>query len=280
MQIPASTTLEARPARIFPRPGGVRFCTVLGRSELRYALYVPGRVGPESPCLVSIHGISRNAREHARRFASYAEPLGAVVVAPLFGRTHFPGYQRLGRGLRAVEGLDCILDDVARRTGVRTQRLHLFGHSGGGQFVHRYVMFHPQRIVRAAVSAAGWYTFPDPALPYPYGLRGAARVWGRPVEPWRLLRVPVAVFVGERDTTQQALRREPALDLQQGTDRIQRGRAWTRAMARAAGRLGLATPFPFELLPQAGHDFGEAVDRGGLVRRAMAFLFDGNEGVS
>ena len=38
----------------------------------------------------------------------------------------------------------------------------MFGHSAGGQFVHRFVQFKPNSRVNYAISAnAGWYTVPD-----------------------------------------------------------------------------------------------------------------------
>jgi poly(3-hydroxybutyrate) depolymerase len=57
-----------------------------------------------------------------------------------------------------------IVAEVLSLTNASPGPLHLSGYSGGGQFVHRFMLVHPGRVARVAVGAAGWYTFPDPAL--------------------------------------------------------------------------------------------------------------------
>ena len=82
--------------------------------------------------------------------------------------------------------------------GVTTrQRYGLFGHSAGGQFVHRMVSFGFRDRVAVAVSAnAGTYAMPDLSTPWPFGLgqtdvrTDALRV---------LLGFPVTVMAGSAD---------------------------------------------------------------------------------
>jgi hypothetical protein len=48
----------------------------------------------------------------------------------------------------------------------------MYGHSAGAQFVHRYLQFYDSPKVKKAVAAnAGWYTFPNEAINYPYGIK-------------------------------------------------------------------------------------------------------------
>jgi hypothetical protein len=50
-------------------------------------------------------------------------------------------------------------------------RFDLWGFSGGGQFVHRFMVFRPDAPVRIAIAAgSGWYTAPDLVIDCPYGL--------------------------------------------------------------------------------------------------------------
>jgi hypothetical protein len=69
-------------------------------------------------------------------------------------------------------GIDERLFDLLRAQGITTrQRYGLFGHSAGGQFVHRMVSFGFRDRVAVAVSAnAGTYAMPDLATPWPFGL--------------------------------------------------------------------------------------------------------------
>ena len=139
-----------------------------------YMVYVPSSGGHDAPVVVSVHGISRKADEHARLLSAYCEIHRAVLVAPLFDADQHPDYQRLGRegrGKRADLALNQMISEVAAATGAQADRFHLFGFSGGAQFAHRYTMAHPHRVARAVFASAGWYTMPDPTKRFPRGIR-------------------------------------------------------------------------------------------------------------
>ncbi len=227
-----------------------------------------------APVLVAVHGVSRNAREQVDAFSRIAARYGVVVVAPRFSRKRFRAYQRLGldrgRSLsRPVEALFEVLDEVAAATGAATDRVLLFGYSGGGQFAHRLAMRHPERVRRLVMGAPGWATFPD-ATPFPLGIGDMPAM-----NPDEFLRVPALVLVGDRDRERDAaLNRALAIDSRQGQHRIERGRRWVRAMRRAARLRGLPGDFRFDLLPGCAHSFEECVRVGRLVPRTMEFLLE------
>lgn len=134
----------------------------------QYFVSLPRRIAHGVSLLVCVHGISRNAEEHAAAFAERAANRGLVVVAPLFERERFPDYQRLGRrgrGARADLALDAIVSEVGATAGVDVERFYLTGFSGGAQFAHRYAFAFPHRVAALALAAADWYTFPRPAHP-------------------------------------------------------------------------------------------------------------------
>jgi pimeloyl-ACP methyl ester carboxylesterase len=242
-----------------------------------YFVYVPHKGGQGARLLVSVHGISRNAEETAVGFARRAERYGVVLVAPLFPRDRFPDYQRLGRegrGDRADKVLDGILAEVGRLTGARTDKLYLFGYSGGAQFAHRYTMAYPERVASIVIGAAGWYTFPDQARTYPRGIRASRALPGLDLDPKKFLKVPACVLVGERDITRDPqLRQNRRLDRQQGSTRVERGERWVDAMGLAAQAQGLDTRYRFELLPRSNHSFERSLRRGKMAGRVFRFLF-------
>ncbi|MCQ9377744.1 alpha/beta fold hydrolase [Methyloversatilis sp. XJ19-49] len=250
--------------------------TLPGAHRQTYFLYLPVNVSPTAPVFVTVHGISRNAREHAERFAPFAERHGVVLVAPRFGRKRFPRYQRLtpdARGHAPDALLDAIVDDVRRLLGLLHRPIHLFGFSGGGQFAHRYAMIHPARVARVVVGAAGWYTFPDQGVRYPRGLAESAGGAVHIAAP-DFLRIPMAVVVGNEDTVRDAaLNLSPRIDRQQGVDRRERGWRWIGAMRHAARERSLATPYGYSVLPGVGHDFTRAMTEGGLGAAVFRFLF-------
>lgn len=249
----------------------------LGGDGPRYCLFLPSERRRDDALLVAVHGISRNAREQARLLAPRAEREGVTIVAPLFEPDSYGDFQRLGRrgrGGRADLLLDAMVAEVRAQHGLRDAPLHLFGFSGGGQFVHRYAMAHPERVAAAVATAAGWYTFPDRGLAYPYGIGAPDALPGVEFDLARILRVPIAVLVGERDHWRDPeLRANRRVDAHQGTTRIERARRWSAAMRTAARLRGLRTPYRFELLPGCGHSFRNAVRRGGLGDRVFALLF-------
>lgn len=247
-------------------------------ARISYYLYVPSRGSAGARTFISVHGITRNAEEHARQFAPYAEAFGVVLVAPLFPAELFPRYQRLGRegnGERADRVLDEIVAEVGELTGACTEKLYLFGFSGGGQFVHRYTMAYPHRVMRYVVGAAGWYTFPDPDTRFPRGIRPRADLPDVRFDMRAFLNVPGTVIVGERDVRiKPALNQSRRINRQQGETRVERGHRWIDTMQRTARAMGLHTPYVCHTLPKCGHSFTRAMARCGMGALVFKSLFE------
>jgi pimeloyl-ACP methyl ester carboxylesterase len=245
--------------------------------EQRYLVYKPAHVRRGCPMMVCVHGISRNAETHILSFAPWADRYGMVLLAPLFDAKRFTKYQRLAkneRDRRADRILDLIIDETGKLTGAATDRLYMFGFSGGAQFVHRYTMAHPHRVARFVAVSAGWYTFPDPATPYPRGTGTSRRLPDLDFVHRDFLRIPGTVLVGSRDTRRDiALHYSSKVVEQQGTHRLERGRRWVTAMSAAARAHGFDTPYSFEELPDCGHSFECAMIRGDLGARVTRLLF-------
>jgi pimeloyl-ACP methyl ester carboxylesterase len=255
--------------------------TVEQDHEQRYFLYIPRKGGAGTPVFISVHGISGNAQEHAERFAPFAEQYGVVLIAPSFPSTHFPAYQRLARpssrhrNRRADHALQRIVAEIGVLTGAATERLYLFGYSGGGQFVHRYAMIYPDQVARYVVGAAGWYTFPDPTVRYPRGIQSREDLPDIQFDPRRFLTVPGSVLVGERDVRAgTALNTSPRIEQQQGPTRLERGKRWAQAMTEAAQHHHLDTRFDFQTLPGSGHSFRRSMTRGNLGTLVFERLFE------
>jgi pimeloyl-ACP methyl ester carboxylesterase len=245
-------------------------------SQQQYYLYIPSRLAPRAPIFVTVHGISRNAFEHATWYAPFAERYGVVLVAPHFPVKEFAGYQRLKeRGMRASDiALDRIIREVGTSTGADTSKLYLFGYSGGGQFVHRYAMAHPQNVARVSIGAAGWYTFPSADVKYPRGTLVNKKYKGLSFDPAQFLKVPTQVVVGARDRQRdEELNQSQKITLQQGPTRLKRGRAWIDSMHAAADSMGLQTEYAFEVMDKCNHSFRRCMQRGNMGELVFGFLF-------
>jgi hypothetical protein len=116
---------------------------------------------------------------------------------------------------------------------------------------------------RAAVANAGWYTLATSAHQYPYGLGGLTK--GN--DPRAAFSKEVGILLGERDVeTDRHLRRTPAA-MQQGPNRLERGKLAYRIAKVRARKLG--TSFRWTLLPVAGADH----DSRRMVPSAARWLF-------
>ncbi len=243
-----------------------------------YHFYRSSRPQPDVPLMVAVHGIRRQAKLQARLFAPFVESIGGALVAPVFNRKRYADYQRLGRhglGQRSDLALKRILDEVGRMTGISNRSVVMFGYSGGGQFVHRFAMAYPRQVLRMAIAAPGWYTFPDRRFRYPEGIGSCKDLPDIFLDPGRFLQIPTMVLVGEHDCTRdQNLNRSGKLDTSQGKNRIERARRWVGAMEAAAAQYNYETEIEFRIVPGCGHSFEECMMDGQMGRRVINFLFN------
>lgn len=241
-----------------------------------YLLYFPDSGATGAPIFVAVHGLASNSDELASAFSAYCEMAGVVLLAPIFTTEQHPDYQRLGRlgrGVRADVALDRCIAEVVSLTGADAKQLHLFGHSGGAQFVHRYAMAHPHRVAGAVVASAGWYTFPDTQVRFPYGIRPHRNLPGVKFDPEEFLRVPITVLVGQDDVHGEQLRSTERVNRQQGMNRVERARNWAAAMRAAAAAYGYEPRVTCVEVPEVDHSFAQFCQHGALPERVLAALF-------
>lgn len=259
-------------------PGVLAHHYLKSDSQQEYYIYIPRSGSKNTATFVTVHGISRNALEHARSFVPYAEYYGVTLIAPLFPKSRFPNYQQMGgtrQEQRADIALNEIINEVGKLTQANTNKLYLFGFSGGAQFVHRYMMAYPERVEKIVVGAAGWYTFPDSAHQFPLGIKPAQDLADLHFDPEKFLMVPAFVLVGEKDTESDgALHTSIELSRLQGETRLERGRSWIVAMENIARRHNFGTRYGFFILPHCNHSFTRCVEQGNMAELTFHLLFD------
>ena len=262
-----------------PKVGcGLQLNTAFGDESRSYFLHIPNNCSADSPVFIAVHGIRGDASEIASYFLPFAKQMGCVLVAPLFSRDVYFDYMRLAcdeRGFRPDVALTGILEEVRELTGVTTNRYHMFGFSGGGQFVHRYLMAFPEQVERAVVASPGWYTFPDINIPFPHGLGQVDTLPDLQFMLPDLLSVPVSVLVGEHDLIRDdTFMKGKRLDHGQGVNRAERGQRWVRQMNATAQAYNIEPCFEFHLLPRSGHSFEVCMGNGRMGEKVFEFLFD------
>jgi hypothetical protein len=212
------------------------------------------------------HGVARNGRDYRDYWLPHVDSAGLLAIAIEFPEASFPEYLWYNFGNlhtkdgspnpreRWTFGIDTRLFEALRDQGVTTaQRYGLFGHSAGGQYVHRMLSFGYRDRVAVAISAnAGTYAMPDLTTDWPWGL-GATEVTNDDLRT--LLAFPLTIMAGTDDTktTGRFFPKGPK-SLKQGPTRYARAHAYLRVGQAAAAELGVSTAWKVIDVPDVGHD--------------------------
>lgn len=250
--------------------------------QLPYFIFQPTSPKTGLAPIVSIHGWTRNAAEHAYRFSNIAETKGVSVIAPLFSRQKHKHYQRLEirEGERCpAAALEHLLRDVQHRFNIDTRTINLFGFSGGAQFAHRFAMMRPHLVNRLALMAAGWFTMPDIDVPYPLGLAPSKNLADRTLNLHGILGCPTRVFVGERDLRRDdSLKTGKQIDRMQGRNRVERAQRWVAAMQESGGVHKVQADIELQIIDNAKHDFGTGIRKHQLDELVFNWLVPDQKG--
>jgi poly(3-hydroxybutyrate) depolymerase len=220
----------------------------------------------DTPVLFVHHGVGRNGAAYRDYWLRVVDDIGVFVVAVEFSEEHFPDYLWYHFGNRHDEGgapnpreqwtygIDERLFAALREQGLTNRRRYgLFGHSAGGQFVHRMLSFGYRDHVAVAVSAnAGTYAMPDLDTAWPFGL-GETEL--DPHALGRLLEFPITVMTGTQDikTTGRYFPKGPR-SMRQGATRHERAHNYVRSGHEAAEALGTRCAWTVINVPDVGHD--------------------------
>jgi poly(3-hydroxybutyrate) depolymerase len=238
-------------------PGGIEQKVLLGR---------PPGLAADRPVVFVMHGTRRDVGAEFERWYTLALEREFLLVVPEFSTGDFPGASgySLGnvhdaqgrvrpRSSWAFETIETIFDDLRQRFGMTAEGYAIYGHAAGAQFVHRFLLHVPEaRVIRAVAANAGWYTMPDFAVGWPYGLQDSAV---GEEQSRHALQSPLTILLGAEDTATDdpGLRRTPAA-LAQGPHRVARGQSFCDAGRAAAAERGIPSGWQVAIVPDTGHD--------------------------
>ncbi|MGX5733279.1 alpha/beta hydrolase [Bosea thiooxidans] len=248
---------------------------------LEVNFYRPARHQPNDPVVVVQHGMLRNGDDYRDFWIEAAEKHNLLIVAPTFPDEPFPKAEGYNNGLLVAEdgaiapraqwlyAVPARVLEALRAGGIIDQPLiRIFGHSAGGQFVHRMLATGGGETYAAAMASnPGWYTLPTLERRFPEGLDGldldqdALARW---------LAYPMIIFAGDRDivTDDPNLPAQPEA-LAQGPHRYGRAHFMLEFAQAEAARLGAACNWRLITVAGIGHD-GAA-----MSRAAAAYWFEG-----
>ncbi len=226
----------------------------------------PQSFDADTPVLIVHHGVGRNGRDYRDYWLRLVNEAAILAISVEFTEEAFPDYLWYHFGNlhdekgtpnpreQCTYGIDERLFAALRAQGLtRRQHYGLFGHSAGGQYVHRMLSFGFRDRVAVAVSAnAGTYAMPDLEIAWPFGL-GEIGLDADTLRP--LLEFPIVVMTGTLDTktTGRFFPKGPR-SMRQGATRHERGHNYVRAGHAAAEVLGTRCAWTVIDVPDVGHD--------------------------
>lgn len=258
-------------------------------ATITVSYHKPQSFNETSPILIVVSGAGRDGDEYRDSWIAASEEYGVLILSPGYPDDEYDeaAYQLAGlienlelRNLNrdnpseyrladedivfdvnadASEWLfhdfDRLFDLAVQDVGSRATAYDIFGHSAGGQIVHRMAIFHPDSKARRMVAAnSAFYTLPRIDVPLIFGVAGTP-LTARDVR--RAFAEPLTVLLGELDNaseTRGTTLRTPKAD-EQGIGRLARGTYFFNESRNIAAALDAEFRWTIEVVPGVGHDF-------------------------
>ena len=186
-----------------------------------------------------------------------------LLIAPEFNRSSFPSYNTLmmstssgrireNKDLYLNNSIDLFFEHFNEKFGLEAQDYMIYGHSGGSQFVHRYLLLSDSPKASKAVAAnAGWYTFLHGA-PYPYGIKNP------PIELTsahirRFLNTEIHILIGSEDVKVDSSVNQSDGANAQGRNRFQRAKNFFNVTTDIVEENNLDFKWKYQIVNGAAH---------------------------
>jgi len=246
--------------------------------------HIPDSAHQSSPIAMVVHGSARDGEYLRNALKPESDRRNAIILMPNFGSAEYSNnYFLLGNLFDdgenpsvasqndSTEWTYAIIEQLfihfRAEVASKDARYDLVGFSGGGQFAHRFALFaHRPQCDRIVACSSGWYTLPDAASPYPYGLGTTQRASDADVR--KALATPLHLAVGSADTdpNSSGLRHTAEADAQ-GLNRVQRANyAFQRAMDQSTA---INAPLAWSLHLESG----VAHSAVGMGNYALTYLY-------
>lgn len=280
---------------IHPGSGAFMIEGGAGRKAKRIMIFYhkPGNYTPDSPILIVVPGAGRNGDDYRDAWIEASEQYNVLILSPAypegdygFGDYHLGGVMKdlnLENSVEYVENtnwvrldeetftftfnpdskqwtfndFDRLFDLTVKALGSTQTKYDIFGHSAGGQILHRMAIFHPESKADRIIAAnAGFYTLPDTSAGLPFGVK-ATTINERGLSS--SFENNLTLLLGELDNTDETggtLLRSLSAD-RQGFHRLARGKHFFKTSKQTAADLGAPFNWKLKVVSGVGHQFGE-----------------------
>jgi len=234
--------------------------------------HVPANASKLTPILFVFNGTDRNAKFSRDLLTAHSDRLKFIIIAPEFSDQDYPGADGYNLGNMFVDGdnptastikneeiwtfsvIEPIFNFMKVKIGSTVSSFDIFGHSAGGQFAHRYLLFKPSAKLNKLVAAAsGWYTMFDNSIDFPYGTKKSSAEFS---SYNNLFNKKVFIIVGDKDTDPNSadLRHNDIVD-KQGLNRFTRAQYFYSKSREEATRRAGSFNWKYNSLKDVTHDF-------------------------
>lgn len=154
------------------------------------------------------------------------------------------------------DDFDRVFEHLLRTTNSDQKTYDIFGHSAGGQVLHRLAIFAPQSKARVIIAAnSGFYTVPDLSQTLPTGIKGTG-LTETDLSP--AFSTHLVLMLGSLDNNDQAggtLLHTPHIDQSQGLGRLDRGQSFYEHARDEAARIAADFHWQLQIIDGVGHDY-------------------------
>lgn len=246
--------------------------------------YKPKNFNANSKVLLVLPGAGRNGRNYRDAWVEAANKYGVLILSLTYPENDYPGlwsYNLAGmitnvdvknktfditdRTSWLFDDFDRIFNEVKKELDLKTDSYDMFGHSAGGQILHRLAIFKAESKANRIIAAnSGWYTLPLHSEDFPYGLKGVSQ---NNIELY--FNTNLTIFLGENDNaveTRGHLRHGQEVD-KQGLYRLARGKYFYELSQGLAKKKEKKFDWQLEIIPDVGHDYQE------ISKKAAIYLY-------
>lgn len=277
------------------------------KGVIKVYYHQPKHFNNHSKILWVIPGAGRNGDSYRDAWVAYAEKYNVLILSPRYAEADYPfEAYHLGNMIKesTIEGaiefkegtnivklnealftyddnnnpkewifndFDEIFDLVVVATDSEQTQYDIFGHSAGGQILHRLAIFYPTTNANRIIAAnSGFYTLPHVETAFPFGIKNRSI---NTVDLQASFRKKLILLIGALDNGQEkggTLLRSKTVD-QQGLHRLARGRYFYKASKEVAEAAKIDFNWTLNIVPNVGHNHRE------MSIAAAKILYGGEE---
>ena len=242
--------------------------------------HLPISYDKHTKVLIVIPGAGRNGWSYRDSWVEASEKYNVLILSPSYSEKYYPRFWnyniarmlsdvKINKAKSAIESYSVVSDsnewifsDFDRifnysvsDLSLIVQKYDMFGHSAGGQILHRFALFDfKNKANRILASNSGWYTIPTFKEDFPYGLNKGVSTREKIIPAFKS---NLTIFLGELDNeheTRGHLVRNSQLDIQ-GNYRLSRGKYFFKKSQELAFDLNVKSNWNIHVVQNVGHDY-------------------------